>query len=705
MDRHDPHRVAALLHVALDLLGAGFQPVQEALQRGDMLALVRQGEGEKLLDRIVGLGPQPADQPVASPARAQKLGEELEGAREIHPRPQLAEKLPGRAEGRVLATTAPQFRPEAAPPTMGQGEELLFAEADQRPLEHRGQGQVVLRQQQDPAQRDQIHDRELIGQDHAVDPGHRHVARLELAHQLLDELVAAADQDQDVAGPEPPGPGGQPGLGIFRARVRAGPTPDSPRHQPGQPGARRQRVGALGRRLPGRRFAALVGLRRRPELHQARLADPHRIVTQSLLAEEQAVARARVGEDLIDGAKHGGRGAEGDLKVHFVPAESRRSRPLGEVGALGGEGRRIGALEAVDRLLGIAHRKDRARPLAGARADEKLGGERVDDLPLLRVGILRLVDQDVIESPVQLEEDPGRHPRPRQQVPHLEDQVVVIQQGPRLLVPAIGREDRLAEAKQRGRGLGHRDRAQLGAQIRQALGLAGENLVDTRRGGERVVVNQGLEDVPLAPFREKGAQIVGEAIGPPFGPRQPSRDTRAAIAVGPGALGQAFGGQIEPHEVEGLVGTGLLDQLLPSLAFGDAERRADRRGQAREAAAGAQEPDEPAALPDQLGHELGEALLLDVGGHHVDRRRQVLAPVGLRRRQDLLARGVQHLRRRTLVQDLEVRRHPRLERKAAEQRLTEGVDGLDPHAARRVQDLGEEPARRQSFLFGGRPVE
>ena len=70
---------------------------------------------------------------------------------------------------------------------MGEVEQLLLTQADERALEHRRQGQVVLWQQQELAQGDQVHDRQLLAQDHAVDTGHRHASVLQRAHQLFDE--------------------------------------------------------------------------------------------------------------------------------------------------------------------------------------------------------------------------------------------------------------------------------------------------------------------------------------------------------------------------------------------------------------------------------------------------------------------------------------------------------------------------------------
>ena len=62
MHGHDAHFVDAMLHIALDL-GVGRRgPFHEALQRGQVLPLILQGEAEKLIYRVVGLGAEPSDE-------------------------------------------------------------------------------------------------------------------------------------------------------------------------------------------------------------------------------------------------------------------------------------------------------------------------------------------------------------------------------------------------------------------------------------------------------------------------------------------------------------------------------------------------------------------------------------------------------------------------------------------------------------------
>src|SRR3546814_12457159 len=94
----------------------------------------------------------------------------------------------------------------------------------------------------------------------------------------------------------------------------------------------------------------------------------------------------------------------------------RALRPLAEEVAHALELGGVGALEGIDRLLGIAYGKDRAHGLGlraphtilvRTHAGEEIAGQPFDDAPLLRTGVLRLVDQQVIEAPVQLAQHPG----------------------------------------------------------------------------------------------------------------------------------------------------------------------------------------------------------------------------------------------------------------------------------------------------------
>src|SRR3546814_19973644 len=81
----------------------------------------------------------------------------------------------------------------------------------------------------------------------------------------------------------------------------------------------------------------------------------------------------------------------------------------------------------------------RAR-LVRAFAGEEVARQPLDDAPLFRAGVLRLVDQQVIEATVELEQHPGDAAVAREQTVGIVNEVVVVEQNTRLLVALeIGR--------------------------------------------------------------------------------------------------------------------------------------------------------------------------------------------------------------------------------------------------------------------------
>src|SRR5690606_18890277 len=80
-----------------------------------------------------------------------------------------------------------------------------------------------------------------------------------------------------------------------------------------------------------------------------------------------------------------------------------------ELAALLAEQTRICPLKAEDRLLVVADHEDRALTRrARAMTGEEFRGQLLDHAPLLGTGILRLVDQHVIDPAVELVEYPRR---------------------------------------------------------------------------------------------------------------------------------------------------------------------------------------------------------------------------------------------------------------------------------------------------------
>ena len=167
---------------------------------------------------------------------------------------------------------------------------------------------------------------------------------------------------------------------------------------------------------------------------------------------------------------------------------SRNSAPMRAPRARTRRGRRrsfarIGALEAEDGLLVVADGEDGSRrPDAPPR--RKFQSERADDVPLALVGILRLVDEDVIGPLVELVADPLAHARLEQQLFRPADQVVEIDHAGGALRFAIGTREGLAGAQPGGERADHRGGRAHRQQARAAF---------DQSCGERLVIGRGLD--------------------------------------------------------------------------------------------------------------------------------------------------------------------------------------------------------------------
>ena len=202
--RHHPHLVADGIGVATDLGLGRVEPGEEALQRRGVRLLVGERLGKELVEHVLGLGPEP---PQELAAAMMPIGEDLAvegiGVVIVGPRPPVVELAARRGERTVriadrrLAECPPQGL-LAAP--VGDRKELVVVEADQRTLQQGGQRQVVLGEKHDPAERHQVHDGDMLGEDQPVGAGDGDPARLQGAVDGVGLGAARAGEDQDVAG-------------------------------------------------------------------------------------------------------------------------------------------------------------------------------------------------------------------------------------------------------------------------------------------------------------------------------------------------------------------------------------------------------------------------------------------------------------------------------------------------------------------------
>ena len=152
-----------------------------------------------------------------------------------------------------------------------------------------------------------------------------------------------------------------------------------------------------------------------------------------------------------------------------------------------------GVLERIDRLLFIADREHGARHAARARAGGELGGEPADDFPLLVAGVLRLVDQHMIDAEIELVMHPGRVDVGEQRQ-RLVDQIVVIKQAAALLLLGIARQHLVSDGEKRGAAIAAGDGAAAFEQRADALLLRAQPL-DQGRIADRASVTMDLRGV------------------------------------------------------------------------------------------------------------------------------------------------------------------------------------------------------------------
>ena len=134
--------------------------------------------------------------------------------------------------------------------------------------------------------------------------------------------------------------------------------------------------------------------------------------------------------------------------------------------------RRIGALETENRLLFVADREECSfGVLARTFSGKELLGQGPDDLPLLGIGVLGFIDQDMVEPAIELEENPRRHRAIDQKIAGAVDEIVIIETALRRLRGLVGFQHHGAEAKQGSSAAGRGDRAKVLDDGRESIRL------------------------------------------------------------------------------------------------------------------------------------------------------------------------------------------------------------------------------------------
>src|SRR6185437_14009600 len=159
-------------------------------------------------------------------------------------------------------------------------------------------------------------------------------------------------------------------------------------------------------RVPAFNRLALLRLDRVPDFDHTGLRIGQRDVRRDTPLRIRGDAWADVLEHKIDGVEYALARAKGMFELAVLKIQAAIPVPLPEIVAHRCEFARSRVLEGENRLLFVADREDGAdagpRPCAGG----ELRHQPLHDLPLFGAGILRLVDQQVIDAEIELEMDP-----------------------------------------------------------------------------------------------------------------------------------------------------------------------------------------------------------------------------------------------------------------------------------------------------------
>ena len=244
---------------------------------------------------------------------------------------------------------------------------------------------------------------------------------MEPRDQQRRQFAALADEDHHILGSQRAALGGDPGR-------RVDPGLDLARQRVGE-----QAGSVVEPALLARRDLVRLDRRDRRPQHDAAATLFRGLVRRHVVGQAEG-GGAEMRDQPIDHRQHGRRRAEGAIEREsgdrlVMLARHARERQLGCAERL-----RIGALEAEDRLLEIADGEDRAQHASPrALAGEELARERGDDPPLRDIGILRLVDEDVVGALVELVAHPFAHARRLEQAHRQPDQIVEIDRPRRAL--------------------------------------------------------------------------------------------------------------------------------------------------------------------------------------------------------------------------------------------------------------------------------
>jgi hypothetical protein len=358
------------------------------------------------------------------------------------------------------------------------------------------------------------------------------------------------------------------------------------------------------------------------------------------------------------------------------------------------EGLRIRTLEAVDRLLVVADREHGARPQPCTDPGEELLRQRPDHRPLVRVGVLRLVEQHVINALVELVVHPLHGPVGLQQAARGGDQVVVVEGRASLLGLAVALDHRQADAGESGRGFGEPHRAQPGLDRDHTLGLGQGDRESV--GAERLHLlrrDRLLGAWRAAPGQEQQPVVIPTCCARVRVRGEPSAQRVPVLHLPPVRADPRLGEPRERIRDRCRRAAGLRQDRVFRIVEIESKGAPLRCRHAVRAVA-----DRGESRPPARGQHGGDRFAEPAGiGQRREPRHRLLARRGQRR---LGERGLACLFEQPLrlgfLNQRELRHDARLQREAAQQALAEGVDGGNLHPAWQVKHAREQRARARA---------
>ena len=322
---------------------------------------------------------------------------------------------------------------------------------------------------------------------------------------------------------------------------------------------------------------------------------------------------------------------------------------------------------------------------------------RAHDLPLLRAGILRLVDQHVVDAEIELVVHPGGATR-LEQCERLVDQVVVVEQPAAFLLGARSARSRrvamVISARGALAGVDRALRAASSAQTRSCSAMSRSSqsgwlspialvtmiLARLELGGAEDLADR--RRCARGPMRRAAASKRRDCSLSVLEPRVEQPRSAPAIPL-PGSASRAK----NSSSTHSIVSAG----AMPSAARQLRDRRVDAAGCV-----------DPAAIRVALADRFADRHRGRSGRRRPRWRWRARGRARCPARPTLPAArcsvsSVEQLRLRGLVQHGEARRDIGLERKLMQQPRAEGVDGLHLQPARRLQRRGEQPPRPRAL--------